>query len=262
MSGSVTVLTWNLQGSHGVDVDVVSRIIGATNADVVALQEVQERQAGRLASTLGHRHRWVFKHWPIRARAEGLAILTPHPITSSRSFVLSKAAFWDWRRRVGLVASIEIEAQRVVAANVHLSPHGDAERRRGEAAKLVEVLRSEPGGEDALIAGDFNGDPEEPTLSDLAEAGWGDAWHDLRPDVDGWTNWSPGSRRGRPADQRIDYVLDPASWRAVDAAIATPGWARVEQADDGDWDSDHWAGLSDHLPLVVTFERDDRQDRG
>ena len=47
------VLTWNVQGSDGLDVDAVAQHIRGQSLDVVALQEVQRRQAARLASGAG-----------------------------------------------------------------------------------------------------------------------------------------------------------------------------------------------------------------
>ena len=59
----IRLLTWNLQGSKGVDVEAVVATISAQSADVVVLQEVQRVQARRLARRLALRHvRWTFKH--------------------------------------------------------------------------------------------------------------------------------------------------------------------------------------------------------
>src|SRR5262245_9822526 len=104
---AVRVLTWNLQGSHGVDVTAVAEIIGRNGADVVALQEIEKRQAGQLGSALGMGERWwVFKHWSIIGRPEGLAVLTPHRLLANSSVVLQRGPFWSWRRRVVAEATV------------------------------------------------------------------------------------------------------------------------------------------------------------
>jgi endonuclease/exonuclease/phosphatase family metal-dependent hydrolase len=83
----VRVLTWNVQGSDGLDVDAAAHHIRGQSPDVVALQEVQRRQAARLASALEMPgRRWALKHWPIIRRAEGLAVLTPHRFVTVEAF--------------------------------------------------------------------------------------------------------------------------------------------------------------------------------
>jgi endonuclease/exonuclease/phosphatase family metal-dependent hydrolase len=42
--------------------------------------------------------------------------------------------------------------------------------------------------------------------------------------------------------QRLDYVLVARGWRVLDVQIPT------------DWE--HWAPLSDHLPVIVDLERE------
>ncbi|MGZ4763108.1 MAG: endonuclease/exonuclease/phosphatase family protein, partial [Ilumatobacteraceae bacterium] len=46
------VLTWNIHGAGRPNLDVISEIIAGYAPDVVALQEVQHRQARRLAHHL------------------------------------------------------------------------------------------------------------------------------------------------------------------------------------------------------------------
>lgn len=237
---AITILTWNLQGSHGVDVEAVASTIEDVRADIVVLQEIQRGQCRRLADRLGWDRRWAFKHFPLVKWAEGLAVLTPHPIVSDVHFALRRAWWWSWRRRIGMIVTVDGPQGIVSIANVHLSPHRELDRRRAEAAALVDRLLTGPAGGDALIAGDLNVHPDEPALSELATAGWRDAWLERWPDRDGWTNWSPGPRRGRPVDQRIDYVLVPDAWDVVEATVATDRHT-----------SDEWSDLSDHVPLAV-----------
>ena len=50
---SFAIVTWNLQGSHGVDAEGMSGVLDAVHPDVIALQEVERGQARRLATALG-----------------------------------------------------------------------------------------------------------------------------------------------------------------------------------------------------------------
>jgi endonuclease/exonuclease/phosphatase family metal-dependent hydrolase len=52
---SLTLVSWNLKGSKGVDVRAVVDHLEAMAADVVVLQEVQPGQAHAIARSLGAR---------------------------------------------------------------------------------------------------------------------------------------------------------------------------------------------------------------
>jgi endonuclease/exonuclease/phosphatase family metal-dependent hydrolase len=139
-----TILTWNLQGSQGVDVAAVAGAVRELtrdrDPDVVALQEVQWHQARALGTVLGMHHRWVFKHWPVRTWPEGLAVLSRERLVATRRVPLQGAPFWSWRRRVALLALVAGPDGQVGVADVHFSPHDAPALRRGEAARLVVSL--------------------------------------------------------------------------------------------------------------------------
>ena len=241
---SVRVLTWNVQGSHGVDTAAVADAIMRVEADIVMLQEIQRGQFSRLAAAVGMPGRgWAFKHWSIVRGAEGAAVLTPHQLISARSFVLRRAPFWSWRRRVALVAAFERDGQRFSVINAHLSPHGEGERRRREAELIV--ARAAAASPAPVIGGDLNDPPGGPGHEVFAAAGWIDAWRAIHDDDEpaGATNWTAGRRVGRPPTQRLDYVLAPPGWLVESCTIAFDG-AQLDVA----------AALSDHLPVAATLQ--------
>jgi endonuclease/exonuclease/phosphatase family metal-dependent hydrolase len=242
-SGSVRVLTWNLQGSTGVDTGAVADVIGRVGADIVMLQEIQRRQTWRLSSAIGMPgRRWAFKHWSIVTSAEGVAVLTPHRLVEARSFVLRRAPFWSWRRRVALEAKFERDDQPFEVLNVHLSPHDEGDLRRQEAGLLItRAARLSPA---PVIAGDLNDAPDGPAYEVLTAAGWIDAWRAVHgaDGPAGATNWTAGHRLGRPPTQRLDYVLAPPGWLAESCTVAVDG-ARLDDA----------SALSDHLPVAATL---------
>jgi endonuclease/exonuclease/phosphatase family metal-dependent hydrolase len=242
-SSSVRVLTWNLQGSTGVDTGAVADVIGRVGADIVMLQEIQRRQTWRLSSAMGMPgRRWAFKHWSIVTSAEGVAVLTPHRLVEARSFVLRRGPFWSWRRRVALEALCERAPQQFAVVNVHLSPHGEGARRRHEAALIL--LRSARLSPAPVIGGDLNDASGGPAYEEFTAAGWTDAWRAIHGDdeVAGATNWTAGHRLGRPPTQRIDYVLAPPGWLVESCTVAVDG-ARLDDA----------SALSDHLPVAATL---------
>jgi endonuclease/exonuclease/phosphatase family metal-dependent hydrolase len=240
VSSAVRVLTWNVQGSHGLDVAAAAELLGAVRPDVVALQEVRRRQAARLARALGMAsHRWVLKHWPVIRRAEGLAVLTPHRLVSCTGFRIRKGAFWTWRRRVGIDVTVDTGAVVVRLLDVHLSADGDAGVRAAEARLLID--RAGSAVPSPVIAGDLNDHPREGAHVELVGAGWVDAWQRLHGDAAGATNWTSGPRAGREPTQRLDFVLAPPGSVVADAAVLGPPRS-----------SDEMGVLSDHLPLVAT----------
>lgn len=236
----MTVATWNVQGSAGLDVAGVAEVIRGAAPDVLVIQEIGWWQSRRLARRLGMQRRWAFKHygWP---GPEGLAVLTPHRIATSRTFVLRSERWWDWHRRIAIHAEIDRRGRPFDVINVHLSPHDDGDNRRREAAIVVDTARHLP--RRPVIAGDCNDVPGGPGPADLSAAGWVDAWSlDRLTDVDGSTNWTSGDRHGRPPTQRLDYVFAPPGWTVVDASLAAP-------PERFDW----FAERSDHVPLVAVL---------
>jgi exonuclease III len=94
------------------------------------------------------------------------------------------------------------------------------------------------------VVGDVNELPGGGALDALVTAGWLDAWSVVHGEGDGGaTNWTAGSRAGRPATQRIDYVLVPPGATVVAAVVIDTADA-VEHVEE-------MGSLSDHLPLVV-----------
>jgi endonuclease/exonuclease/phosphatase family metal-dependent hydrolase len=223
------VVTWNLQGRERPDLDAVEEVLRGVSADVVLLQEVQRRDLRELRQRLGWAGRWTFKHWPVLAASEGLAVLSPHPMGQvSRVVLAERYRFWSWRRRVAMV----VDVRGVRAVNTHLGAGvGDAERTR-QAALTIEM-----GG--AMVAGDLNTSPGSSVLATYAAAGYADAWGLVHPDDHGATNWAPGPR-DQPPTQRIDYVLVGGDLRVVGAELPA--------------DPVPLGALSDHLPLVVDVE--------
>ena len=233
--------TWNLQGRAQPDLDAVIATIRRLGPDVVVLQEVQRRQAARLAGRLGWFHVWTWKHWPIVHRPEGLAIVSAQPIHGRRRWSLAAGwRFWSWRRRVALGAHVH----GFTVVNVHLGAGvGGAERRRQAA-----VVGAEAGARGAarVVAGDLNTRPGSSVIDAFAAWGLVDAsTRATRRDIvgEGATNWR--AERTAPPDQTLDFVL-------VDPCVTV---ASVGVADGGESDWAAYGALSDHVPVTVDVLR-------
>ncbi|MFP5320349.1 MAG: endonuclease/exonuclease/phosphatase family protein [Acidimicrobiia bacterium] len=234
------VLTWNLQGRERPDLDAVADVVRAAHADVVALQEVQRRQARRLAAGLGWWVDWRFKHWSIVVPPEGLALLAPAPLAEvERAHLAHRWRFWSHRRRIAVAGTLGTAEGRLRVVGTHLGAGvGDDERVR--QARLTVGAVDGTG----AVVGDLNTHPGSTVLGAYAEAGLRDAWDDARPGEPGPTNWRPGPRDAAPT-QRLDYVLVTDDLEVVAAelpAAGEPGFGRFGE-------------LSDHLPLLAELRR-------
>jgi endonuclease/exonuclease/phosphatase family metal-dependent hydrolase len=249
----LTIATWNLKGSKGVDVAAVAAHLRAVGADVVTLQEVQRHQARALARALDARSvRWGFKHWPVRTWPEGMAVIGVSVAARVRTHALSaRWQLWNSRRRVFQLATFAPvvsggAATPFVLANVHFSTRGAEQRRAGEVTAVLTAVGSGPGL--PVVTGDFNERPGGAIFERFAAAGLRDAWDDVRPGVPEaekttyWPRWKAGTSAA--PSQRLDYLMVPAGVTVAGVVVPRPG-------DEG---FARFATLSDHLPLAATLD--------
>ncbi|HLM65429.1 MAG TPA: endonuclease/exonuclease/phosphatase family protein [Acidimicrobiales bacterium] len=249
----LTIATWNLKGSKGLDVTAVAAHLRAVGADIVALQEVQRHQARALGLALDARSvRWGFKHWPVRTWPEGMAVIGVSFAARVRTRALSaRWRPWSSRRRVFQLATFAPDvsgegATPLVLANVHLSTRRNEQRRAGEVTAVLAAVRSGPGL--PVVIGDFNERPGGAIFEGFAAAGLRDAWDDVRPGVPEaekttyWPRWKAGTSAA--PSQRLDYLMIPAAVTVAGVVVPRPG-------DEG---FARFATLSDHLPLAATLD--------
>lgn len=226
------VTTWNLHGSARPDIAAVAAAVAAIGPDVLSAQEVRRRQARRLARQLGWHLVWARKHHPYTPllwwRTEGIAVVTPHPVSHVvRTTISHGASTWTHRHRVLLAVTVTRNDAAIRVYDTHLAAH-DTDARITQARRVAEHVVADAAPV-PVVAGDLNTHhhDEVEILRELRAAGLEDAGGD-----------STGPAHA--PQQRLDRVLVPAS--AVVLSSDTP-------------DGDHtWAALSDHLPATVTFE--------
>ncbi len=229
-TASWCVLTWNVHGSEGPDIDRVAGVIRAESPDVVVIQEIRKAQAERLGQALTMRYSWARKHNPYTTamwwRAEGMAILTPHLLDAAgHSEISDDQPMRSWRRRIVQWALVgRADRSLVMIYNVHLSPHDDADSRRSEAVRVSEIVTAIGNDPPPIVAGDFN---------DAADRTIIEALPGIEHVVPSNTNPS------RQPSQLLDHVLVPAQATDVSADVPTGG--------------PDWAAISDHLPVTVRF---------
>ena len=220
---AIAVATYNvLMDVHEADkiysdarVAVCLELLRASEADVIALQEVTPRLWAALLAAPWLRERYYVSSGP---DAEdllpyGQALLSRWPLA------LELHAFSAKKRL--LIGRLSLAGRATLFASVHLTSNykGDADDRRAEqlAVLFERIARADVA--DAVLLGDFNfGDDEE--NAQLAAAGLVDAWTTVHPHHPGFT-FDPVknplaaimSRTGRAA--RFDRVLLRSPARAV-----------------------------------------------
>ncbi len=168
MSSVVTAMTWNIHGSAKPSLRGVADWIDRCGASVVFLQEVQQRQASRIAELLEWKSlRWSLKHAPVVHPPEGMAILSSFPITSIATTVLSRRVLpTNYRRRIAQRATVQLPEEVITVCNVHLAS-GDTGERQGQIARLRSVLIDA-----LLLGGDFNDKPFSEAMETIASFGF------------------------------------------------------------------------------------------
>lgn len=223
------VLTWNVLGREQQHLDRIAAHIRWVDPDVAALQEVRRSQARAIASQLGWHVNWRRKHLPYGPmwwRAEGLALLSPWPISAPHRHSLTPdESIFTYRHRIALSAVVDRRAQRMAIVNIHLSSDNATERME-QAARLASVV-----GHDAppplVICGDLNVHGDEPeVMRELRPLGLVDHGLDA-------TNPS------NAPIYRLDVVLVPDAATDVTIEVPEPG--------------ESWREISDHLPVLATF---------
>jgi endonuclease/exonuclease/phosphatase family metal-dependent hydrolase len=162
--GQLRLVTFNVQRCiRGLE--EVAQVIRELSPDVVALQEVDHGtrrsggadQAAQLARLTGLAHHVFFPARELSGGGEyGLAVLSRHPIRSTRQFPLP-----NWRgvepRTLGQ-AIVEVEGQELSVYVTHLAHLGSRERLRALQARKIAALMSRD--ERAkVIMGDLNDSP-------------------------------------------------------------------------------------------------------
>ena len=259
---TLRVVTYNLHGlledGPNPDWDPVRTAwlldaIQELDPDVVGFQEVlqtidsdgSDNQIKTLADSLSQRtgmtweYRSAMAHPSWERFDEGIAILSRHPIVSSEEYRLTAK---DVFQRNALRARIQTPLGEIDFFTAHLAHRREAEPVR--MAQVAEIKRAvgnrSPGDPPAIIVGDFNAEPDRPSIRIATTADstgrFVDAFSVVHPDAPGYT-----FSAAEPA-RRIDYVFytEGSALVPVQATVIFDGVVGGIQ-------------LSDHLGLVAEF---------
>lgn len=233
-SVTLTVLSYNIHHGEGVDgkVDLqrLADVIKSTDADLVALQEVDDQtertgkvdQTARLAELTGLHGRFVHQI-DYEGGRYGQAILSRFPVSDVTVHWLPGTP--DRERRIAGAVSVTIGERKLTFVTTHLH-HNNAAFRRDQASQLNK-LYADPE-QIVILAGDLNATPESEPIEILSQH-WKSAT-DPSPAMATFPAVKP--------ERQLDYILfrpqerlQVISAKVIDEPVA-----------------------SDHRPLLVQFK--------
>ncbi|HEY44812.1 MAG TPA: hypothetical protein G4O11_12605, partial [Anaerolineae bacterium] len=227
------VMTYNIHSAYNIEgrqnPEEIARVIEASGADIIALQEVSRgwliNGSTDLASWLARRLNMQVLFKGTTGPMWGIAILTRYPIMDHGSGALPLAG--SLLGRGYLWAKIDVGAQQpiqIIATHLH-HVEGEGEIRLAQVPVLIEYWDHTPR---SVILGDLNAVPGVAEIALFLQAGLIDSWTEVGSG-DGYTYSS-----GDPF-QRIDWIWHTPDLVALDVEVLQ-------------------STASDHLPVVITVD--------
>lgn len=237
----VRVMTYNIhhgEGSDGkFDLNRIAKVINEADADVVALQEVDQgtsratgvRQAAELTRLTGMRS-FFASAMPYDGGEYGEAILTRLPADDFQRIALRADPGFEPRAAAALTCTLASRDGRPISfrfVGTHLDHTEKPDQRLMQIADLTKALQGIDIRLPQIVVGDFNCEPGTEEYKLLTES---------------WNDSSAAAGSTFPSDKptkRIDYVLtskNPGLWRVISVRTVSEPIA------------------SDHRPIVIDLE--------
>jgi endonuclease/exonuclease/phosphatase family metal-dependent hydrolase len=212
-------------------IERIAELIRAEQPDFVFMSEVFTEcgpcpinQAASLAKKTGM-HVWAFGEnfnfgFPFYRIVSGNVILSRWPIEPiANPPLVGRQPFYVTKnnRRV-LWCAVDIGGQRVLLASIH-NDSFDRDNNQRQMQQILDYAGDRP----AILAGDFNAEPEWPSIELIRKSGRFVGAFD-----------GPLTFPSDDPSRRIDYIFAPANWELLDHRVI---------------DND----VSDHLPIVSRF---------
>jgi endonuclease/exonuclease/phosphatase family metal-dependent hydrolase len=240
---SIKIVSYNIRYRYGKDLARLIELLKTDpeigNAAIIGLQEVDRNKkrtdnvntARLMAEELGMYYAWAAPPPPPskdkkqQEEETGVMILSPHPLTDVKGFVLPNEGPGG-RRRAAVGATVTIGATRLRVYSLHAEIRTSNERRLQQIGAVLEDLnRHHSQVERAVVLGDFN------TLTGK--------------DVDGTTELFKGAKFVTPFSNGL------STWRTFIIELKLD-WLWLRNLSPTNYGIDKKIGLSDHWPLWVT----------
>jgi endonuclease/exonuclease/phosphatase family metal-dependent hydrolase len=237
-SDSVVILSYNIHHGQGTD-DVfdlprLAQIILGSNADLVALQEVDVRtqraggvdQAAELAR-LTQMHVSFAKAIDFSGGEYGDAVLSRYPIVATQNLSLAAEPHHETRSAAVVIVALPQSGRQIRFVSTHLDHTSDSADRIAQAKQLLERLYTGPQSDlPTIVVGDMNAQPGSEPMKVFRRK---------------LKSAAPTGTLTYPADQptiQIDWILMSAShpWVVRDFGVLPetvasdhrPLWARLQ----------------------------------
>ncbi|MFO0624765.1 MAG: endonuclease/exonuclease/phosphatase family protein [Polyangiales bacterium] len=233
--GDLTVMTYNVNFALADD-RATRDAIGASDADVVLLQETNDAWAAAIRAQHAARYPHMRFAAPGRMRAGGLGVISRWPFEVTDVSPSDGGFFIAWRVRV------HTPTGDVQMLNVHLRPQVSdggsfvaghfvtGPYRQREITRHLQTLQADI---PAIVAGDFNEPERGAAAQTVLRQGMRSALAMYAPGARTW-RWPVGPITVR---QRFDHVMfESFHFECLDARVLP-------------------VGASDHLPVVARLRR-------
>jgi endonuclease/exonuclease/phosphatase family metal-dependent hydrolase len=229
----IRVLCYNIHHGRGndqnVDLERIAQVIRNSQADVVALQEVDQAtartnrvdQTATLAKLTGLNGKFI-KQIEYEGGEYGQAVLTRWTLGSANTYWLPGMP--ERERRIACAIEIRAQQHEFTFITTHLH-HANSTFREQQAQEINRLFQEKSG--PAILCGDLNAEPHHATLDVLKQR-----WTLAQAETNHWSFPSD-----KPTKQ-LDYVLyrPKESFRFVESQVINEPMA------------------SDHRPLLVILE--------
>jgi vancomycin resistance protein VanJ len=210
----VQVLSWNLETSLGVRPEAVVDQLRASEAGIVALQEVSPAVADAIEADAMIRELFPYRVLRPDDGVLGMALLSRYPISDQEVLTDPPAirALLDVEgERIVVVAGHPLPARIATVTPLRLPIGFDATERDASITVVRRLLDDAGPAEHQLLLGDFNVTDREPAYRDLA-VGLVDAHAEVGQGTG--SSWRPARLKHLPLGiVRIDFVFSSPGLR-------------------------------------------------
>ena len=251
----ITVANYNIAGGlrkHKMDLDLVANAIKAMNADIVTLEEVDQKtsrsdgldQAKVLAEKTGMHY--VFgKATEMKGGNYGNAILSKYPIEKNKVFLLPSGSF---EQRSLMLSKINVPRfdSPIYIFNSHFDWHEEDEVRMSQARFINSIVFDDLDLDDEfpnlatgimILLGDFNSVESDRVIKELDKY-----WNRVKKDGVDTRTWPAGN-----PGLDLDHIFTSRNqvWSVEQLTIPNDG---------NEWNGIKWPLVSDHIPVIAKLK--------
>lgn len=248
---TIRVASYNIMASRMGDSAAIAGAIKAMDADLIALQEV-DNETVRSIANFGHAnaepvnqiqyfadevdmHAGFCSAISFDSGEYGHGVLSKHPLTLVKRLVLPNKANNEQRSACAFKVQVPNYPAPVLLVSTHLEDKDALLRKEQVRVIMSQFSAWEFADSIVLLLGDFNFTPKSQEYTELSQ------WFSLADSNAQYTapSWNP--------DRKLDYIFTSTAQRWLIEGVKVPfGQDRVG--------SKMWYQVSDHLPLIVDMK--------